>query len=160
MDQFRNSEQRYKFICFWVLSKFKYCWNVLPVPTGYHGHDGWLVRYADALESRPIDETVLQYYRRHNNNTWCWCNGSTVRKNNKNGSAQTDLYKLFCHSGVADLESTNRRFFEIKIIAKSKSDVIYCTSIYRTRCSNQSDRSDEEKNSHPPNLSAKESCVL
>lgn len=37
----------------------------LPIPYEYYGHDGWLVRFADALGGRQVIEKSLIYYRRH-----------------------------------------------------------------------------------------------
>lgn len=42
--------------------------TVLPVPNAYKGHDDWIVRLADFLQERVIDNTILQFYRRHENN--------------------------------------------------------------------------------------------
>ena len=40
----------------------------LPIPAGVKGHDNWLVHFADGLNAKVVDETVLQYYRRHESN--------------------------------------------------------------------------------------------
>lgn len=40
----------------------------MPIPNGVKGHDNWLVQFADGLNARVVDETVLQYYRRHESN--------------------------------------------------------------------------------------------
>ena len=41
---------------------------ILPIPESFIGHDDWIVILADFLHLRIIDKTVLQYYRRHDNN--------------------------------------------------------------------------------------------
>jgi len=40
----------------------------MPIPAGVKGHDNWLVQFADGLNAKIVDETVLQYYRRHESN--------------------------------------------------------------------------------------------
>ena len=40
----------------------------MPIPPGIKGHDKWIVDLADALDSKVIDDRVLQYYRRHESN--------------------------------------------------------------------------------------------
>lgn len=40
----------------------------LPIPRQYNSHDGWLVGFAIALDSRIILNEVLQFYRRHEKN--------------------------------------------------------------------------------------------
>ena len=40
----------------------------LPIPKTFDAHDAWLVWFADGLKRRYVDERVLQYYRRHENN--------------------------------------------------------------------------------------------
>lgn len=40
----------------------------LPIPSGFKGHDNWLIQFADGLNAKVIDTTPLQYYRRHETN--------------------------------------------------------------------------------------------
>ncbi len=40
----------------------------MPIPAGIKGHDNWIVDFADALNSKVVDDRVLQYYRRHESN--------------------------------------------------------------------------------------------
>ncbi|WP_428920799.1 glycosyltransferase [Marinobacter sp. DUT-3] len=40
----------------------------MPIPAGATGHDNWLVQFADGLNAKVMDRTVLQYYRRHESN--------------------------------------------------------------------------------------------
>lgn len=40
----------------------------MPIPAGVKGHDNWLVQFAGGLNAKVVDETVLQYYRRHESN--------------------------------------------------------------------------------------------
>jgi len=40
----------------------------LPIVSGYKAHDNWLIHFAEGLDGKIIDETVLQYYRRHDSN--------------------------------------------------------------------------------------------
>lgn len=40
----------------------------MPIPAGINGHDNWIVDFADALNSKVVDDRVLQYYRRHESN--------------------------------------------------------------------------------------------
>ena len=40
----------------------------VPIPSGVAGHDNWLVAFADGLEAKVVDDTPLQYYRRHESN--------------------------------------------------------------------------------------------
>ncbi len=42
---------------------------ILPIPKDFKGHDGWIAILADFLNLRVIDDEVLQFYRRHSNNT-------------------------------------------------------------------------------------------
>lgn len=41
----------------------------LPIPSGLKSHDNWLVGIADGLSAKLIVPEVLQYYRRHGENT-------------------------------------------------------------------------------------------
>ncbi len=41
---------------------------ILPIPKDFTGHDNWIVGLADFLQLRVIDDTVLQFYRRHGDN--------------------------------------------------------------------------------------------
>lgn len=43
-----------------------YC---LPIPISFKGHDNWIVGVANGLGATYISEEVLQYYRRHGDNT-------------------------------------------------------------------------------------------
>jgi glycosyltransferase involved in cell wall biosynthesis len=40
----------------------------MPIPAGIKGHDNWVVQFADGLNAKLVDKTVLQYYRRHESN--------------------------------------------------------------------------------------------
>ncbi|OOE39365.1 family 2 glycosyl transferase [Salinivibrio kushneri] len=40
----------------------------MPIPSGFKGHDNWLIQFADGLNAKVIDTTPLQYYRRHETN--------------------------------------------------------------------------------------------
>jgi glycosyltransferase involved in cell wall biosynthesis len=40
----------------------------MPIPSGFTGHDNWLVWFANGLDAKVIDGTILQYYRRHESN--------------------------------------------------------------------------------------------
>lgn len=40
----------------------------LPIPEGFRAHDSWLVKVANGLEAKVVDNLVLQYYRRHESN--------------------------------------------------------------------------------------------
>lgn len=42
---------------------------ILPIPHNLHGHDGWINTLANALGCRRFLPEVLQYYRRHGENT-------------------------------------------------------------------------------------------
>lgn len=42
---------------------------ILPIPNTFTGHDNWLVKIADILNLRHIDNSIQQYYRIHGNNT-------------------------------------------------------------------------------------------
>ena len=41
----------------------------MPIPANFKSHDVWLVRIADGLGRKHVSRAVLQYYRRHGNNT-------------------------------------------------------------------------------------------
>jgi glycosyltransferase involved in cell wall biosynthesis len=41
----------------------------LPILEGYHAHDNWIVRIAEGMGRRVITNEVLQYYRRHEQNS-------------------------------------------------------------------------------------------
>lgn len=43
--------------------------RILPIPSDYPSHDGWIVNLADALEEKMVVSEVLQLYRRHGSNT-------------------------------------------------------------------------------------------
>jgi len=40
----------------------------LPIPVGYKAHDSWILGFAENLNAKVVDETTLQYYRRHESN--------------------------------------------------------------------------------------------
>lgn len=40
----------------------------MPIPEGLKAHDNWIVQFADAVNSKVVDERALQYYRRHESN--------------------------------------------------------------------------------------------
>jgi len=40
----------------------------MPIPSGFHGHDNWLVGLSNGLNATVIYERVLQLYRRHGQN--------------------------------------------------------------------------------------------
>lgn len=40
----------------------------LPIPTLVKGHDNWIVRFAELMNVKYVDDTPLQYYRRHETN--------------------------------------------------------------------------------------------
>jgi glycosyltransferase involved in cell wall biosynthesis len=40
----------------------------LPIPEGFTAHDSWIVRIADALDRRLVDDRIMQLYRRHHRN--------------------------------------------------------------------------------------------
>jgi glycosyltransferase involved in cell wall biosynthesis len=44
----------------------------MPIPNGYPAHDKWVVGIAIGVGKRRIHEEVLQYYRRHGDNTSQW----------------------------------------------------------------------------------------
>ena len=41
----------------------------LPILEGYHAHDNWIVRIAEGMGRKVITNDLLQYYRRHEQNT-------------------------------------------------------------------------------------------
>ncbi|MBW7470486.1 glycosyltransferase family 2 protein [Marinobacter sp. M216] len=51
----------------------------LPIPPGFKSHDGWLVRFADGLGARKVEDKALQYYRRHESNESQFLANSTKR---------------------------------------------------------------------------------
>lgn len=52
----------------------------LPVPSKCFVHDTWFNRLSLALDAKVIVSEVLQYYRRHGNNTSNWLASRTVRQ--------------------------------------------------------------------------------
>lgn len=40
----------------------------LPIPAGYKGHDGWIVKMAEGVGRKRVFADVLQWYRRHDEN--------------------------------------------------------------------------------------------
>ncbi len=40
----------------------------LPIPAGYKGHDGWIVKMAEGVGRKCVFADVLQWYRRHDEN--------------------------------------------------------------------------------------------
>lgn len=40
----------------------------LPIPAGYKGHDGWIVKMAEGVGRKRVFRDVLQWYRRHEEN--------------------------------------------------------------------------------------------
>ena len=40
----------------------------LPIPAGYKGHDGWIVKMAEGVGRKRLFRDVLQWYRRHEEN--------------------------------------------------------------------------------------------
>ena len=55
----------------------------LPIPAGFKAHDNWLVEFADSLNSRKIENKVLQYYRRHESNESQFIANRTVKISRK-----------------------------------------------------------------------------
>lgn len=55
--------------------------SILPIPRDFSGHDNWIVRLADFLQLRVIDDTALQLYRRHGNNESIGAYNNLVRIN-------------------------------------------------------------------------------
>lgn len=51
----------------------------MPIPEGFRGHDNWLVEFADGLDAKYVDHTVLQYYRRHESNESQFIANRTVK---------------------------------------------------------------------------------
>lgn len=61
----------------------------LPVPSECFVHDTWFNRLSLILDAKIIVPEVLQYYRRHGNNTSDWLASRTVRQN------QLDLVRAY-----------------------------------------------------------------
>lgn len=53
---------------------------VLPLPADEMAHDTWLNQISMMLNNRMIVPQVLQYYRRHGENTSCWIASRTVKQ--------------------------------------------------------------------------------
>lgn len=53
-----------------------YC---LPIPSGFRGHDNWIVGIAHGLSSTLVVDDVLQFYRRHETNASGFIANSTIR---------------------------------------------------------------------------------
>lgn len=51
----------------------------LPISVGFKSHDNWLAWFAEGLNAKVIDETVLQYYRRHESNESQFIANKTIK---------------------------------------------------------------------------------
>lgn len=51
----------------------------LPIPEGFKGHDNWLIEFADRLGGKFVSEKVLQFYRRHGQNTSAFIANRTTK---------------------------------------------------------------------------------
>ncbi|BCA80095.1 glycosyltransferase family 2 protein [Desulfuromonas sp. AOP6] len=67
----------------------------MPIPTGFKGHDSWLVWFADGLNARMVDSTVLQYYRRHEANESQFIANRTTKVTKAHAFFHS-LHKQFC----------------------------------------------------------------
>lgn len=83
----------------------RYC---LPIPSDFKGHDNWIIGIANGLDATLINDEVLQYYRRHGENT------SVMLVNNlKPVSSLTviadKLFRLIKNRGVKELTDSRSR---------------------------------------------------
>jgi glycosyltransferase involved in cell wall biosynthesis len=66
----------------------------LPIPTGLKSHDNWIVFLADGINAKIVDETPLQYYRRHESNESQFIANRTTRVTRRQAFMHT-VRKLF-----------------------------------------------------------------
>lgn len=52
-----------------IATRKTYLDKIMPIPENFHGHDSWIAMLADKLDLKVIDTKVLQFYRRHEDNT-------------------------------------------------------------------------------------------
>lgn len=53
----------------------------LPIAPGFKSHDNWIVEFAESLNAKIVDPTILQYYRRHESNESQFIVNRTTRVN-------------------------------------------------------------------------------
>lgn len=53
----------------------------MPIPEGFRAHDNWIVDFAQGLDAKLVNKTVLQYYRRHESNESQFIANRTVKVN-------------------------------------------------------------------------------
>jgi len=51
----------------------------MPIPEDFKAHCGWIVWFADGLRAKIVDDTPLQYYRRHESNESQFITNRTTR---------------------------------------------------------------------------------
>ncbi|WP_019568903.1 glycosyltransferase family 2 protein [Thioalkalivibrio sp. ALMg13-2] len=71
LEQFRGaglSLDRFAIGCCCAIRRELLDW-AMPIPVNFRSHDIWFVRMADGLQRKHIVHEVLQYYRRHADNT-------------------------------------------------------------------------------------------
>jgi glycosyltransferase involved in cell wall biosynthesis len=90
-----------------------YC---LPVPSELKGHDDWIVGIAEGLSQKYIDETVLQYYRRHESNESNFIANKT-KKINKKDIWFSELKKMILKKEIR-LNKANEYLKQEKIFFK------------------------------------------
>lgn len=86
----------------------------MPVPGEHFVHDTWLNRLSLSLQAKRVVPTVLQYYRRHGDNTSCWIGSRTTKQ------TQFHLLKAyldkdprpFCFIRVRQLDAIEQRIME------------------------------------------------
>jgi len=78
----------------------------MPIPAGFNSHDGWLVRFADGLDARVVEHSVLQYYRRHESNESRFIVNRTVRVSRR---------KAFFHSVKKVFEKDSRQRAQVQV---------------------------------------------
>ncbi len=55
----------------------------LPIAPGFNAHDNWIVEFAEGLNGKVVDSTILQYYRRHESNESQFIVNRTTRVNRR-----------------------------------------------------------------------------
>jgi len=71
----------------------------MPIPSGFKGHDNWLIWFADGLNAKVVDTNVLQYYRRHESNESRNIANRTEKVTRINAVLHS-FGKLFCRPNV------------------------------------------------------------
>lgn len=86
----------------------------LPIPEGCIAHDNWVVGFADGLKAKVVDETLLQYYRRHESNESQFIANRTTKVTRRHALMNT-LKSLFSVDAMVQA-TTHRKHKQLELL--------------------------------------------